>query len=136
MKVTDTFAYYKSNKDGTIVVGDYVDEILAAVTKDSLLDHFKEDMKSLELKDLGHVEYFLGMRISYDDATGYMLDQEQTIGELLKQNRLENAVQSLIADESSLDSESKEAESLPSKGAGTLEKLTVKSFQSLVGSLL
>ena len=95
-------------------------------------------MQSLELKCLGSVENFLGMRIGYDDSHGYTVDQEQMITEPLHKNRLEkvNAVRSPVSDEASIESESTDAQPLPARGAGTAERPTIKSFQSLVGSLL
>jgi hypothetical protein len=136
--VTDACVYCKTTHEGTVVVGTYVDDLLATATHERLLDEFGRDMAVLELKDLGPVENFLGMRIHYDEESGYSIDQEQTINELLAKNRMEkaNAVRAPIADESRLESESKDAEGLPSKGAGTAEKPTTKSFQSLIGSLL
>ena len=40
-------------------------------------------MSSLELKGLGPVEHFLGKLISSGMEDGYIVDQEQTITELL-----------------------------------------------------
>ena len=53
-----------------------------------------------------------------------------------KRTRKGKYVRVPISDETTLDSEAKSAEVLPSKGPGTPEFTTVKSFQSLVGSLL
>jgi hypothetical protein len=121
--VTDACVYYKSTKEGTITLGTYVDELLATATTDSLLDEFGRDMASLKLKDLGPVENSLGIRIDYDEERGYRIDQEQTIVELLQKNRMEkvNAVRAPIADESSLESESKESEPLPGAAKSYIE---------------
>lgn len=48
-------------------------------------------MVSLEIKDLGVVNKFLGLRIILDDKCGYMLDQEVMIDVLLKDHGLESA---------------------------------------------
>ena len=68
---TDACVYVKTTAEGTTVVGVYVDDLLATATSDELLDDFGEAMQSLELKCLGSVENFLGMRIGYDDLHGY-----------------------------------------------------------------
>ena len=96
------------------MVGVYVDDLLATANKEGLLDQFGKDMVSLELKGLGTVENFLGMRISYEMEDGYTVDQEQTINEILQRNRLKkaNAVRAPIADESFLESECEEAKVL------------------------
>ena len=92
----------------------------------------------MELKCLGSVENFLGVRVGYDDLNGYTIDQEQMITELLHKNRLEkaNAVRIPVGDETFIDSESADAQVLPTRGAGTVKRPTTKSFQSLIGSLL
>ena len=38
---------------GTIVVGVYVDDLLATATSEGILDQFRKDMVSLELKEQG-----------------------------------------------------------------------------------
>ena len=45
-------------------------------------------------------------------------------------------MRSPISDEASIESESTDAQPLPARGAGTAKRPTIKSFQSLVGSLL
>ena len=67
----------------------YIFDISAAATQDLLLDQIKNFIKSLELKDLGPVENFVGIRIAFDGATGYTLDQEKPIMELLEKTKLE-----------------------------------------------
>ncbi|CAI5728907.1 unnamed protein product [Peronospora destructor] len=48
-------------------------------------------MVSLEIKNLGVVNKFLGLRIMLDDQAGYVLDQEDTIDLLLKDHGLDSA---------------------------------------------
>ncbi|POM59010.1 Hypothetical protein PHPALM_36259 [Phytophthora palmivora] len=134
---TDACVYYKVTSRGTTLVGVYVDDLLATATSEELLTEFEHNMKSMELK-VGLAENFLGMRISYDEKTGYAVDAERTIVDLLGKFGLQkaNAVRVPIADESMLEAEAGNDELLPEHGSGTLERPTRQMFQSLVGSLL
>uniref|UniRef100_A0AAV1TKB8 Reverse transcriptase Ty1/copia-type domain-containing protein n=1 Tax=Peronospora matthiolae TaxID=2874970 RepID=A0AAV1TKB8_9STRA len=101
-----SYVYFKTNNEGTVILGTYGDDLLAAATSDKLLDDFSTTMKSLELKCLGPAKHFLGMWISYIADAG--------------------AVRAPIADESSLQSESTSARSLPSTRSGSAEQPTVQ----------
>uniref|UniRef100_A0AAV1UJ88 Reverse transcriptase Ty1/copia-type domain-containing protein n=1 Tax=Peronospora matthiolae TaxID=2874970 RepID=A0AAV1UJ88_9STRA len=74
--VTEACVYVKTTAEGTTVVRVYVDDLLATATSDELLDAFGAAIQILELKCLGSVKNFLGMRIGYDDLHGYNVDQE------------------------------------------------------------
>nr|CCA21260.1 conserved hypothetical protein [Albugo laibachii Nc14] len=50
-----------------------------------------QDMSALEIKDLGVVNKFFGLRISLDEEAGYVLDQEVSIDLLSKEYGLETA---------------------------------------------
>ncbi|POM60031.1 mitochondrial protein, partial [Phytophthora palmivora] len=134
---TDACVYYNITSRGTTLVGVYVDDLLATATSEELLTEFEHNMKSMELK-VGLAENFLGMRISYDEQTGYAVDAEHTIVDLLGKFGLQkaNAVRVPIADESTLEAEAGNDELLPEHGSGTPERPTRQMFQSLVGSLL
>ena len=114
-------------------MGVYADDLLATATSDALLDAFGEAVQSLELKCLGSVENFLGARVGYDDLNGYTIDQEQMITELLHKNRLEkaNAVRIPVGDETFIDSESADAQVLPTRGAGTVKRPTTRASRAL-----
>ena len=86
-------------------------------------------------KDLGTVNKFLGLRIQPDDPNGYVLDQEVTIDLLLKEFGMKssNGVRTPIVDECNQDDEG-DLDYLPARGAKG--DPSVKSFQSLIGSLL
>ncbi|OWZ08788.1 hypothetical protein PHMEG_00018621 [Phytophthora megakarya] len=60
-------------------------------TQQRAVDVFLEELKSLEIKDLGCACKFLGMRIEYSDDNGYDLDQKMSIYELLQAYGLEKA---------------------------------------------
>ena len=96
---------------------------------------FFKNMASLEIKDLGVVNKFLGLRILLNDECGYVLNQEMTINTILKDHDLEmeNGVRTPIGEECN-DVDNHDEEILDAT-AGT-EHASVKAFQSLVGSLL
>ena len=92
--VTDTCVYYQIETEGTVVIGTYVNDLLAVATHGEILEEFGSVMCSLELNSLGPAENVFGMRIVYKDATGYSINQKQMLTEFLDNNRLEknNAV--------------------------------------------
>nr|CCA19525.1 GK15001 putative [Albugo laibachii Nc14] len=135
--ITDTCLYYKSDLDGTTMVGTYVDDLLVTGTSDQRVDVFFSQRACLELKDLGLAEKFLGMRCHFDANFGYQIDQEATILELLLKYGLEkaNAVRSPMGGEIMDVDQPVGGVLLPENGPGTPERLTIKTFQSLLGSL-
>ena len=92
-------------------------------------------MKVLELKDLGTVEKFLGMRIAWKKEGGYCIDQEQTIEEVLETHGLveANPVRVPISEVQVVEGDN---ELLKEKAVGLHRVPTIKDFHSLVGSLL
>ncbi|KAJ0395767.1 hypothetical protein P43SY_005684 [Pythium insidiosum] len=134
--ITDACVFFKVDEGGTTLVGAYVDDLLVTGTSNARVDAFFKTMSKLELKDLGVAENFLGMRIAYDKNGVCVIDQEKTIKELLERHGLEkaNAVRMPIGEEGPVSEEDTAA--LPVTGPGTPERPTVRSFQSLVGSLL
>ena len=73
---TDMCSYVKQTDENVTVVGVYVDDLLVFGTTNEVVGQFFDDMKSLEIKDLGVVPKFLGLRVKLDDTEGYVLDQE------------------------------------------------------------
>ncbi|KAE8898050.1 hypothetical protein PF005_g9403 [Phytophthora fragariae] len=82
--------YFKHDGSDMVVVGVYVDDLLATATHEELVDKFFEDMAVLSIKNLIYVSRFLGMRVHYDDHHVYELDQEVAIDELLRKFGMEN----------------------------------------------
>ena len=121
--VTDACVYYQTTTEGTVVIGTYVDDLVALATRDKLLGKFGSAIISLELKCLGLVGKLFGIRIGYNDATGCSIVRKQTMIELLHKNCLKNAntVRASISGESSLESESEKSMTLPSSKPGTAE---------------
>ena len=133
--ISDICLYYQVECGQLVIVGVYVDDLLATGTDAAAVDRFFVKLGSLSIKDLGTVSKFLGMRVTIDNSAGYVLDQAEAIGELLREHGLEDAnptkapivadCYDLLPDDSALLTETKV------KGAPT-----IKTFQSLVGSLL
>ena len=90
-RITDTCLYFKSDSDGTARIGTYVDDLLVTGVSGQRVDDFFSQMTCLELKELGLAEKFLGMRVHYDSTSGYKIDQESTILELLSKHGIDKA---------------------------------------------
>ena len=116
------------------MVGVYVDDLLVTAARSNMVDNFFGELKELSVKDLGTVSKFLGMRIDYDDGKGYNIDQEVYIREMLHDNGLEEAsgARTPIGE----DSSNSQDESVKLSDKHHDGAVTIKRFQSLVGSLL
>ncbi|KAE8889350.1 hypothetical protein PF007_g14784 [Phytophthora fragariae] len=132
---TDSCLYYKRDAGGVTLVGVYVDDLVVTGTSNVRVDAFFEDMAVLELKDLGVVSKFLGIGFEYDKDKGWLLEQRQVILGMLDKFGLSeaSAVRVPIGGEHENDVD---GELLPNDGAGSPQRPTVQTFQSLVGSLL
>ncbi|POM61907.1 putative Pol Polyprotein [Phytophthora palmivora] len=80
---TDSCLYIKHEADDKTLVGIYVDDVLVTGTSVQKVDGFFNDMKVVELKDLGVVTKFLGIVFDYDVEAGWTLSQEAVIDEML-----------------------------------------------------
>ncbi|KAG3011254.1 hypothetical protein PC119_g13273 [Phytophthora cactorum] len=92
----------------------------------------------VELKDLGVVSKSLGISFQNDDATGWSLDQEQVIKELLEKFQLDKVAPVHVSIGGDHDGEGA-GDLLPNGGAGAPGvwapgRPTVQTFQSLVTS--
>ncbi|CEG37330.1 Reverse transcriptase, RNA-dependent DNA polymerase [Plasmopara halstedii] len=75
--------YFKGEKEVMTVVGIYVDDLLVTATRAAAVEQF---FVSLSIKNLGPASKFLGMRVTALDTHAYVLDQEETIGEMLREH--------------------------------------------------
>ena len=80
----DTCLYYKFIKSTIILVGVYVDDLLVTSNNAALVDEFFEDMKAFDVKDLGVVEQFLGLKVEHETGAGYILSQQTMVTKLIK----------------------------------------------------
>nr|CCA17046.1 hypothetical protein HCAG_04640 [Albugo laibachii Nc14] len=118
------------DEDELTIVGVYVDDLLVTGKSRDAVDKFFKEMSALEIKDLGVVNKFLGIRILLNDEVGYVLDQEVSIDLLLKEYGLEtaNGLRAPIVQEFN-DCNSQEPEYLPVTASNG--NASVKDFQSL-----
>lgn len=125
--------FVKLEQNGNAVVGAYVDDLLVTATSNEKVDQFFGDMQVLELKDLGEVSKYFGMRVARSDNFDYALDQTSTISELLERFRLgsANALRAPILK----TLPSAEDSVLPIEGDSAIDQPSVQQFESLVGSL-
>uniref|UniRef100_A0AAV1T191 Integrase catalytic domain-containing protein n=1 Tax=Peronospora matthiolae TaxID=2874970 RepID=A0AAV1T191_9STRA len=132
---SDMCFYWKREGADLVVVGVYVDDLLATGTSAAAVEILYESLASLSIKDLGQVSKFLGMRVQLACEGGYKLDQEKAIGDLVRDNGLvdANPTRTPIGDDC-YEIEADDTALLGTTGAKT--GATVRDFQSLVGSLL
>jgi hypothetical protein len=124
---TDLCLYFKKNDKDIILVGVYVDDLLVTATKTPMVAKFFEDMQILDVKDLGIVTKFLGIRVIYEEGS-FTLDHEAMIKELINAHGMGNASSTLtpIAD---IEGEERDDEV-------ALDFDQAKKFRSLAGALL
>ena len=127
--------YHKRDGGELVVVGVYVDDLLATCTSVAAVERFFASLASLSIKDLGHVHKFLGMRVELGNDGAYLIDQEEAIKELIRahgrsdanstKTPIEDEYADIIGDDAAL------LETTSTEGGAT-----INAFQSLVGSLL
>ena len=127
--------YWKRDGADLVVVGVYVDDLLATGKSAAAVDRFFHSLTSLSMKDFGQVSKFLGMRVQRDGEGGYKIDQEEAIDNLVRDNILADAnpTRMPIGDDC-YEVKAGNTELLGTTGAKPGP--TVRDFQFLVGSLL
>jgi hypothetical protein len=70
---TDICLSYKSEGESTAIMGIYVDDLLVTASSTHLVDKLFANLESLEVKNLGIVRKFLGIRVQFEDYS-YALD--------------------------------------------------------------
>jgi hypothetical protein len=88
----------------------------------------------MEIKYLGKVNKFLGIRVSQDEDGGMWLDQEATIEEMLIKFKLQDANHVRLPIGADYEENQGSQEKLPKYSKDG--EVTVRDFQSLAGSLL
>ena len=124
--------YFRRDDGELVVVGVYVDDLLATGTSAAAVKKLFEGLKTLQIKDLGHVHKFLGMRVEITEDYGYRIDQAEAIRELLRAHGMieANATKTSIGEEcyEVVEDDAMLLETKSESGGPT-----VKAFQSLVG---
>ncbi|RAW35274.1 hypothetical protein PC110_g8423 [Phytophthora cactorum] len=105
---TDCCIYKRGSGMDLTIVGVYVDDLLVTGSSEENGSKFFDEMAVLNVKGLGVVLWFLGMGATYNEEDGYVLEQRQTIQELLDRFGLAeaNSVRVPISDDQDEDAES------------------------------
>ena len=70
MQFTQTCIYYRKNGEDMIFIGVYVDNLILAARNEKQLNQVKEKLSSkFDIKDLGELKYFLGMKVEPNRET-------------------------------------------------------------------
>lgn len=83
--------YFRHNEGKLTIIAVYVDDILIFSSSDMIKKNIKDQlMKEFEMKDLGTVHEFLGMRICKEKGNVITLDQTNYIINVLKRFQMED----------------------------------------------
>ncbi|UYV61924.1 hypothetical protein LAZ67_1007079 [Cordylochernes scorpioides] len=127
---TDNCVYIK-REEGVLLVANYVDDLIIAAERKDTLKSFKESMKKIfKIKDLGKINYCLGIRIQTEKDGSISIDQEKYIEELLAKYRMKEAKPISTP----MDSNSKLTKISSIEGEN--EPVKKEEYQSLIGSLI
>ncbi|UYV76870.1 hypothetical protein LAZ67_14002267 [Cordylochernes scorpioides] len=127
---TDNCVYIKHH-EGILLVAIYVDDLIIAAEREDTLISFKESMKKIfKIKDLGKINYCLGIRIQTKKDGSISIDQEKYIEELLAKYRMKEAKPI----SKPMDSNSKLTKISSIEGEN--EPVKKEEYQSLIGSLI
>ncbi|KAE9076986.1 hypothetical protein PF010_g23685 [Phytophthora fragariae] len=127
--------YHRRREGILVVIGVYVHDLLVTGMQQQAVDAFFGELTELSVKNLGPASKFLGMRVTYNEYEGCDLDQELAIEEMLREHGMASvhSVRTPIGAESNEIDEASD-ELLPMSGGDGV--VTVRKFQSLVGSLM
>ncbi|UYV73755.1 hypothetical protein LAZ67_11000746 [Cordylochernes scorpioides] len=127
---SDNCVYIKHH-EGILLVAIYVDDLIIAAEREDTLISFKESMKKIfKIKDLGKINYCLGIRIQTEKDGSISIDQEKYIEELLAKYRMKE----VKPISTPMDSNSKLTKISSIEGEN--EPVKKVEYQSLIGSLI
>ena len=120
---------YRIREGEMFNIGVYVDDIVLAAKKEEQLKHVKQALaKRFDIKDMGKLHYFLGMKVVQNDETNVVwIGQPVYTQTLLKKFGMEDAKSVKTPVETSTKLV---------KGTEEQEKFDQKMYQSAVGSLM
>lgn len=120
------FTLYKGDQFVAVLV--YVDDLMITGSSATLIAQVQAFLKTqFNIKDLGHMHYFLGLEIARSDSGIYLLQRKYCL-DILKDTGLEAAKPSLIPIEQN--------HNLQNSKSAPLLASDVKTFRRLVGRLI
>jgi hypothetical protein len=119
---------YKYSKDGLLFIAVYVDDIVIAGQSEEMIANVKKKLSDcFEVKDLGPLNHFLGMKVKQFQDYSVWLGQQSLVEDIIAQNRMVDCNPVTTPMEVGVQLE---------KAQSTDEIKEQKRYQSLVGSLL
>lgn len=128
----DPSVYYKRLGDKILIVSAYVDDMICASNDDSMTTELKTGLNSrLKMKDLGKVNFCLGIEFNQDEEMKVTISQEGYIRELTKRFNMNDAKPMYTPLEAKIDLSSM-------KPASEQERAEMKRvpYRNLIGSLM
>ncbi len=122
---TDICLYYKREDSNIAIAGIYVDDLLVTTTSALIINDLFAKLKALEVKDLGYVRKFLGMRFQFQEK-GFILDQETFLREYFEANSMTNT--SPVSTQTLLHKDN--------EGDELLDAFQIQQFRTLARGLL
>lgn len=131
--MTEPCVYFMRNKNETIIISVYVDDLIIAASNPRLMENIKKGlMKEFEMKDLGPISYCLGVQFKQDLKKGTItMCQSKYTEDILKRFNMEDC--KTIATPLDANSKLKRPE-IPL--ADRKREVTDFPYQSLIGSLM
>ena len=126
---SDPCIYYQKTDKDIVYIGVYVDDIILAGRDEKRLQEIKGDFsKKFDIKDLGELKYFLGMKVVQDKGNNYIwIGQPAYTKNLLKSYGMQD---------SNPTSTPVDVNSKLQPAKDTDEPLNQTKYQSAVGSLM
>ena len=125
--LVDNCLYVKQSEAEMIMILAWVDDLIIAVSSESMLGDVKNTLKSrFRMKDLGKLSYFLG------------IDFEQSVGDGIVKRNQKRYITKLLErfDMSGCKPRSTPSESKPESNNGGDEPCDAKKIREIVGSLI
>jgi hypothetical protein len=129
----DVCLYSRQQNGETLYVTIFVDDLVIAGSNITAINEFKSELRQeYNMKDLGEINFCLGMEVSYDDNHCYSLSQSKYIGDVLRRFGMSNCNPSPIPMETGCKLSKSMAPSTPQEEAAA----AIFPYREIVGSLM
>src|SRR3954469_6595882 len=82
--------FRRTTKVGVVILILYVDDMVITGSDPAAISALKQHLQSeFEMKDLGFLRYFLGIKVTYS-SSGYLLSQQKYISDILARATLQD----------------------------------------------